>query len=326
MAKGGILMFESYNLENFGKRVRDLRQSLGYTQKEVHENTGIGLETIRRLEKGERLVKFDTLTYLSLFYKIDLLEELRIYSSSNKILRYYDRLDDIIVSYDYQKLMNLSNDFEKYIGNDDENTLELFKLNTINQFKQLIKGITYLFSGEKSTNNLALDNFLNSLQITIPNFSLDNFKDHKYNVFEMRILLIIGVTLNETENHKKSNEILIFIITKLNFDKRAVFNEKKSIIKTYFNISYNYNDLYNHKKALEYANRGIEYCKENHLLYNLNHLYYRKGIAEYLLGKDEKIYMDSLHKAIHVLEIQGQYELAKVYNNVTKDTYNININ
>ncbi|MGO1369947.1 helix-turn-helix domain-containing protein [Senegalia sp. (in: firmicutes)] len=319
-------MFESHNLEDFGKRVKNLRQSLGYTQKEVHQNTGIGLETIRRLEKGERLIRFDNLTDLSLFYKIDLLEELRNYNSANKLLRYYDKLDDIIVSYDYQKLMNLSNDFEKYIGNDDENTLELFKLNTINQFKQLIKGITYLFSGEKSTNNLALDKFIESLQITIANFTLDNFANQRYNVFEMRILLIIGVTLNETENHKKSNEILQFIITKLNFDKRAVFNEKKLIIKTYFNISYNYNDLDNQEEALKYANKGIEYCKTNELIYNLNHLYYRKGIAEHLLGKKEKIYMDSLHKAIQILEIQGRYELAKVYTNVTKDTYNININ
>jgi len=319
-------MFESYNLEGFGKRVRDLRQSLGYTQKEVHENTGIGLETIRRLEKGERLVKFDTLTYLSLFYKIDLLEELRSYNSANKLLKYYDKLDDVIVSYDYQKLMNLSNDFKKYIGNDDENTLELFKLNTINQFKVLVKGITYLFSEEKDTNNLALDKFLNSLQITIPNFSLDNFKDHKYNIFEMRILLIIGITLNETENHKKSNDILKFIITKLNFDKKAVYNEKKIIIKTYFNISYNYNDLYNQEEALKYANKGIEYCKANELIYNLNHLYYRKGIAEYLLGKDEDIYMDSLHKAIQVLEIQDQYELATMYKDITADTYNLKIN
>ena len=62
---------------------------------------------------------------------------------------------------------------------------------------------------------------------------------------------------------------------------------------------------------------------EQNMMYSLNHLYYRKGIAEFFLNRSE--HLDSLKKSIQVLEIQGNLELANLYRKVTKDKYNIDI-
>ncbi len=65
--------------------------------------------------------------------------------------------------------------------------------------------------------------------------------------------------------------------------------------KICYNLAYTYHRLDMHEKALKYSNLGIKYCIRNRNYNGLNLLYYRKGIAEYLIGCDK--YKDSLKKS-----------------------------
>ena len=101
------------------------------------------------------------------------------------------------------------------------------------------------------------------------------------------------------------------------------YNVSLLIIKVYFQLSYNSHSLSEDILALYYANMGIDYSVKNNLMFALYVLYYRKAVAEFIL-KDEN-HMDSFRKSITLLEIQNKSELAKLYKNVTNETYGINI-
>ncbi|NBI06443.1 helix-turn-helix domain-containing protein [Senegalia massiliensis] len=315
-------MFETYDLKNFGARIRKIRKSLGYSQTQVSTETGVHRDTLRRIENGNNIVTFDTLNKLSMFFKKDLFHEIAHYNTNRNLLNYYEKIDDIISSYDYDKLINISNDFEVNFKDKSPSDFSLYEGGVIEQFRLIVKGIEKLIKKDQD-NKKIMSIFKEALKLTLKDFNLYNFSKFKYNLFEIRILIMIAVALKRDNNYEKSNEILKFALKSLDFSEESLLNEKKLIIKCFSNISYNYHNMNNYMKSLEYAIKGIVYAINQDIIYALNHLYYRKGIAEYLLDKDESIYKDSLNKAIHILEIKGYYELAKKYKEITKDRYNI---
>lgn len=113
-------LFTSAITESFGEYLRSLRVSLGFSQKDIEALSGVSSLTLRRIEKGEVLPRFDTLRYLSIAFKKDLLEDLREYSNSIGFFKYYPRLENLIVSYDIKTLQNLSVDFEKFVEEPDK--------------------------------------------------------------------------------------------------------------------------------------------------------------------------------------------------------------
>ncbi|WP_273702708.1 hypothetical protein [Thermoanaerobacter sp. A7A] len=76
-----------------------------------------------------------------------------------------------------------------------------------------------------------------------------------------------------------------------------------------------------YEKALYYADLGIKTCIEARVLDGL--LYFRKGIAEYHLKREN--YKDSLIKAMHLFEIFGQGNLKEMAIENCKKFYNIDI-
>lgn len=318
-------MFETYELKNFGERIKKTRKSLGYSQSEVCRGADINRDTLSKIENGHGIATFDTLNKLSAFFKKDLLHELAHYNTDRTLLNYYDRIDNIINSYDYGKLVNLSNDFEAHFKNNFPCDFSLYESKLIEQFRLIVKGIEALHK-ENIDYEYIRSIFIESMRLTVTDFALDDFSKLNYNLFELRILLLIALTLQKDENYTLSINILSYILESLSFDKETLFSEKKLVIKVIFNISYNYHYTDNHKKALEYAVKGIEYCRDQDIMYALNHLYYRRGIAEYLLDKEEKVYKDSINKSIHILEIKGYYDLSKKYKEITKNRYGIDLN
>ena len=69
-------MLHNYQTEEFGHRLRDIRKGLNLTQQDVSDMSGVNLDTLRKLENGYVVPRYDTLEILSITYKIDLLEVL----------------------------------------------------------------------------------------------------------------------------------------------------------------------------------------------------------------------------------------------------------
>ena len=108
-------MFESFDLTKFGEHLRELRKSLGYTQEAAANVSGLAIDTLRRIEKGEVIPRYDTLIHLSLTYKKDLLAVLSSYSNANAFFYFYYTLEDAILLNDLGALEQLAQDFDDYM-------------------------------------------------------------------------------------------------------------------------------------------------------------------------------------------------------------------
>ena len=312
-------MFETFDLKEFGKFLKDLRKSLSYTQKDIERISGVSSDTLRRIESGSVLPRYDTLVYLSLAYKKDLLEDLKSYRNSNVIFQYYTRLDSLILKYNLSALQDLEKDFEKFSNNQKE---ELF-LNTFikEQFLLLLKGISILNSKDPTA---SLEYFINAMKKSIPLFDLEMFESIKYTHFETRILMLIAIVLAKKKDLDISTKILKECLSMSNFDYEATSNEKLMICKLYFELAYNAHRIDRYKEVIQYSDKGIEYCNKHYISYPLAALFYRKGIAEFNLGLNSHI--SSLKKSISLLLITNNAPLAKIYAKTAYDMYDIKIN
>lgn len=308
-------MFESFDLSKFGKHLRELRTSLGYTQRDVGELSGLTADTLRRIENGEVVPRYDTLVYLSHVYKKDLLTVLKSYSSANDLFDFYYRLEDLILRHDLDALQQLKRDFEKYTTS-NENKIYLLNITVTDQFKFMLSGVEEYYASDF---NGGFDHFYAALKLSHPTFELKLFDQFRYIEFDLRILLMIAVTLSEQP--RLSNSILLFCLKHINGSAYATMNEKILRIKVYSNLAYNYHRIDEHQNALIYANEGIEYCNKHYISYSLPLLLYRKGMAKYHLKEDN--YLESLRLSIYMLNILGAYELAEEYKKKTRERYGI---
>lgn len=313
-------MFSSYNLEPFGMELKRLRELNGLTQIDVQTLSGINPDTLRRIENGYTIPKYETLEILSDLYKVDLLDILRTYRSNEKLYNYYDRLDFIISNYNVTILQDLSADFEEFL---EDGRGDLITPYTYEQFKLMIEGIGQYNSTKKDKRLKSLNTFIAALKLSVHDFELLNYSQFNYNIIEKRILILIALGLSEHKDYELSNNLLNMVINNMDLSTRVEYNVSLLIIKVYFQLSYNSHSLSDDLKALEYANKGIEYSVQNNLMFGLYLLYYRKAVAEFLLNDEN--HLDSFNKSIMILEIQNKLELASIYRDITKENYGINI-
>lgn len=301
-----------YNLIKFGKTLFEIRQTLTLSQEDVSYFAMINVETIRRIESGKVIPKQGTLDYLSALYKVDL----------NKLLLEF-RLDD------YKELINVITNIELKLDADKYEDLKIelptlqdlidttdntFYKNLIKQFILLIESV--ILNKQENKPHESYKKLLNAINITSPHFSIYSYEDISYNTMEMRLLMNIALLLNKIESPEKSLEILEFCINRIKPNEDIY-------PKICYNLSYAYHRLDKHNEALKYSGLGINYCMENRNYNGLNLLYFRKGIAEFLLGYDN--YMDSLKRSLNQCELLGQDKLRDSFINNCKRIYNIDL-
>lgn len=308
-------MFESYDLIKFGNHLRKLRKDLGLTQKDVESLSGLTADALRRIENGEVVPRYDTLIYLSHTYKKDLLASLKSYSTANELFKFYSRLEDLIFFNDLAALEQLNRDFLNYVKSNPENG-NLVNGAVVKQFNLALAGVAKYYSPDLKD---SCDYFCAALKVSHPTFTPEQYDQFGYFEFELRILLMVAVSLPEPLELR--NHILLFCLKRLNDDLQATIYDKLLRVKIYFNLSYNHHRMDDHQNALINANKGIDCCNKYYLSYSLGHLLYRKGVAELLLGIPS--YLQSLKSAIQILDIQNAGELAEKYKTITKESYGI---
>lgn len=294
---GGVFLI--YNLDLFGKKLKEIRTNLNFNQKEIAKSTNIDDKTIRRIESGKVVPKLDTLEILSPIFKEDLVSLLIQY-----------RFDD------YSVFCEIKNEIELKLDNGEQHTLhsEFEGLNILlsstknpyyeNFISQLIlfteAAILYKDNNNNNNNNMALNKLVKAIKITTPTFSLEDSNSFVYSSMEIRILMNIAFVLNRLNDKEKYLELLEFCIN-------AVGTDDEIYPKLCHNLAGAYTRSKDFQKALDYSNMGIKSCQENRTFNGLSLLYYGKGIAEYRLNKEEHI--ESLKTSIYLCKAFGQDQL-----------------
>ena len=286
-----------YNLFLFGKRLKDIREKLGLTQKQVVDMALMDERTLRRMERGKVIPKLETLEALSVIYKTDLVSaiiESRI-TDYSMLLQTQRNIDLKLIN---EEMSNFENEFkliDKLLENIEN---EYYKI-LITQFKFFLYGIRYYKNKEYQS---ALNMYINAIKQTLNDFSLDNYKKYSFSLMEIRILMNIALVEDKCEQDEKYEEILKFCINQC--------DENNEI---YPRICHNLAGVYRKKeeysRALFYDNKGIEICKKNMFADTLAVLYYGKAFVEYRLEKTE--YKKSLDLSLQLCKIFEQIELMK---------------
>ncbi|MGP1434765.1 MAG: helix-turn-helix domain-containing protein [Catonella sp.] len=286
-----------YNLFLFGKRLKDIREKLGLTQKQVVDMALIDERTLRRMEWGKVIPKLETLEALSVIYKTDLVSaiiESRI-TDYSMLLQTQRNIDLKLINEEMSNFDNELKLIDKLLENIEN---EYYKI-LITQFKFFLYGIRYYKNKEYQN---AMDMYINAIKQTLNDFSLDNYKEYSFSLMEIRILMNIALVEDKCGQDEKYEEILKFCINQC--------DENNEI---YPRICHNLAGVYRKKeeysRALFYDNKGIEICKKNMFADTLAVLYYGKAFAEYRLEKTE--YKKSLDLSLQLCKIFEQIELMK---------------
>lgn len=314
-------MFISYNLVEFGEKLKDLRKELGLSQLEIQRKAGVSSDTLRRIEKGEVIPRYETMEILSSIYREDLLVLLKNARIDKLLYEYHNKLDELIIFYHEEKMMALEEEIQKNFSKDFQNSM--INPDEVLQFLELIQGTSLYNSRFREDHEEAKKILLSALRRSWPDFTLRKHKNYKYSYIELRILLLLSILIAEKDAIALSTDILHFIHQRLE-NNASSDDHHHLIIKIYTNLCYNYHLEDNHEKVIEIADQGIAYCLTLETTHGLNSLYYRRAIAEYQLGIPS--YEASLQNAFFILNLTGNHSLLEVYQEVTKAQYGIEVN
>ena len=311
-------MFKSLKLVQFGEHIKQIRRNSGLSQAEVAAQAGLSRDTIRRIERGEVVVRFDTLVLLSEIYKRDLLDDLRYFSDSTVLFTYYHRLDELIVTNDIETLSQLRQDFGRFIQQYETDYPIIIQ--TKNQFESFLEAISALISQQYEA---SVEILIQAMKFTNPSFDMDNLLSFKYTLFEQRLLIVLAQAISRIGDYKKSNKILHVLYNRMIKLSSVSLNEKQLLVKILVNLADNYHRMENDKQVMKVAQTGIDYCNEHFLMYGLNIFLYRLGIAKFHLKLPD--YQAALLHSITILRIQQMNEMADYYVDITKQQYQIDI-
>lgn len=289
-------MFESYDLDQFGKKMKAIRNSLGYSQSFVAESIGINVDTLRKLENGYTIPRYDTLAHLSQFYKTDIHKLFNTYNKNKFIFEFYDKLDFLMLRGKFNDIKKIHEDFMTSLNT--SNQIDLINPLIFNQIDGLLYATSVRYQGNIE---LALETILNSIKLTIPDFDIANFDSFRYTSFEIRLLLVAATCLGDLRQCELSIQISEYILTIIDSTLYSDKIEDLYVIKSLSHISYNYHRLDKHDKALEYAQKGIEISLTKGHFDLLHFLFLRKAVAEMELQLDS--YVETFKKCLYVIKI-----------------------
>lgn len=316
------IMFNNLYNEQFSLYLKDLRKKTRIPQSEITARTGLNPDTIRRIESGSVIPRYETLALLSDVYKIDLIRKFTEYRQELNMINIYSEIDRCLLNYDLSSLYDLD---RKIKSEEFKNSIKSMLINPdeVLQLQNYIEVLILHFSECDVSYHDTIEKLADTLRMTITEFNITCYRKCKYNAFEIRILLLYALMWCKQDSYKISNEILTFILEWIEFIFENDVIKIKYLIKVHFNLSQNYHMMYKYSDSLRHADIGIKLGTEHKDFSELHALYYRKFTSEYNLMNAS--YLVSLRKCFFLLEITENKNLLTTYAKITQEKYGIDI-
>ncbi|MCD5415348.1 MAG: helix-turn-helix domain-containing protein [Clostridiales bacterium] len=167
-------MFSVYNLVEFGNELRLIRSMNGLTQTKVREITGINEDTLRKIENGLVIPKYETLELLTYIYKTDLLQMLKSYRNNKYLSDIYAELDTIITLNNTLLIPHLYECLKKMQRNNTK--LSLVNPNELLQLNSFLRCVVHYLDNKFTLHNDLINELTETLCLSITGFSLSNIK------------------------------------------------------------------------------------------------------------------------------------------------------
>lgn len=306
-------MLSSYDMTEFSESLRALRTVLGFTIADVAKETGISASTIKHLETGKAVPRFETLHVLSNFYKVDVFTLFNQHQYERSVVYYFDQINTYMAINEQKSFVNALTQLLIHLNEDETLPIEH---NDLIQLKLYIEG---LILASKCINDnspeleVALNKYKEALRIKNRSFEFETFNQYKFLSIEFNILFAAASLLGLKRQCALSNQILLYVVNY--YDSFSNTNTHKLFkSKCYAIIAYNFHRMSRNEVALEYSDIGINYCIQNDTAVYLPLLLGRKSIA--LFHMKDPTWKAYMHQAIVLLEIQNRMELKKHYEKI----------
>lgn len=199
-------MFSTYRLDEFGSILRTLRLNCRLTQKNVYESTGINQDTLRRIENGSVIPKYETLEILSQVYKADLLLYLISCRADKSINDFYSDLDKIILSNEVKISDSIINELNEISSS------KLVNQNDFVLLRNFVEATVIYHKYHSESYQEVINNLIKCLNLSNNQYSYNDFENYQYTTLEIRVLLLIGLFKVRNDKIEESNKILLFCL------------------------------------------------------------------------------------------------------------------
>lgn len=276
-----------YDLCKFGSMFEIVRKKNGYSYAYLSELSGVSTNTLRRIEKGEKACRFDTLSLLSYYLKTDLIELLC--SSKNQL---YDNINQIKFRIDIDLSLREYGNINRYIEElqqqydymryDASNPSIVSIFNLLDKMSLWLKGI---FMSVSKKNYLEAELiFVKALQIDYPEFTIDNLGEFHFSGVDISILnslvsnRLVGGNLNDIDRIIGCLKNILLMDTHLN---HFLFT------RLCYNVASLHLHRENYEKALLNLEESIEYMNKHNIIQDLALLLLLKAICRYFLKMND---------------------------------------
>lgn len=313
-----------YQLDKFGEDIRQIRIESNLSQADVYNIIGISQDTLRRIENGYTIPKFETLEYLSVLYKTDIVSLL----SKTRIGHHYvlgnitQTLNDMILNNDFSHIDKAIIFVNNTINDDNERPSDQMLLNKLFQFKALVEIIQEFNINPNSPidkDSLVIKIF-KAIELTIIDFNTNLIETYSLDFIEIRILIIYCVILRLKTKYQEALTTLEILLKKTESKLSYDINYLDLLFKIHFSIAYCHHRNDNHQNAVESCDKGLKICIE-HSDYSLMHAFlFRKAVALFNLGEKEQS-EQLIKQCITILKIIGNEPLAVQYKKIFDNMY-----
>lgn len=314
-------MISALDMKAFGRQLAEIRRQARITQREVYEQTGLNEDTLRRIEQGKVVPKYETLDILSRVYKINLSVILSSYRTDAKLTEIIDLLDEVMVGDPpkiKKQLQKLSQEVEEYEMATVTKPEEIELLKAFFEISSSVLSPNFKGPGKSI---LMLEEVLRE---SIPGFSWDQFESFRYSELELRLLLLAGLIYHRHNNYERAIPILKFSLDYIELTKGHSTESSLMVqIKIYYGLSYAAYKQEQDKASLEYADLGLKICQENRSVYLMELLLARKGIAYYYLKNPD--FMKPFRQAFHLLKAFDNQPMMEYLVRSIKTSHNIDL-
>lgn len=305
-----------YDVDAFGKTLKKLRESIGLTQSDVYESTGISEDTLRRVENGHTVPKLETLFYLSLMYKTNLLHLL----STSTIFNIYTQSDlmaainGMIIRNDYDDIKKQRATIQEiltYLNSQPTDHLLITRLTLLMNFIEIIDAYK-----TSSQNKLDVEDMktriLSHLTASDKKFKYPLVDQLNLNPIEVRLMLLYSELLRI--DHQEHEALLLLEQLSKITQKKQYYDPifKELDLKVSFNIAYCYHKLDLHDLVIQKCDHAHLQCVQHNLLHLLHLFLFRKAIALHYLKKFEDS-MNTFNECRTLLKLTQQDELSRSY-------------
>lgn len=311
-------LFVTYDTEASSKFLKELRLEKKLTQKKVSLLTGINIDSLRRIEKGEVIPRFDTIILLSNVYNHDIL-----YSYFNKFTNHYfstlyKLLDKYIICNDSEQLILLEKDY-LFISEKIKSKLNFIDIDEFTQVNAFIAGINSYLKDDSVT--LKEISFLfATLNLKHSSISYETILHHNYSFTEIRIVLLIALFTAKIDINY-STMILNHLLSNFNEHFHRSSIQVQLYLKILYNLSYNYYKIGDDQHCLKYSIEAISLAFKEKTTYMLPYFFARKGISEFYLHDEN--HQKSLALSLELLNQEGNTSLFEKFKYSFCETHGI---